>query len=93
VVAGTVFSAPPEQQGITSSGTEDRAVLRAALAMLPPGQRAVVVLRFLRDLSIEEVSELLGCSSGTVKSQTAHALAKLRHSLAKRELAMTVKGN
>jgi RNA polymerase sigma-70 factor (sigma-E family) len=88
-----LFSAPPEQQVMASSGTEDRAVLRAALAILPPGQRAVLVLRFLCDLSIEEVGELLGCSSGTVKSQSAHGLAKLRQAMTRRELAVTVKGN
>jgi RNA polymerase sigma-70 factor (sigma-E family) len=87
-----LFGALPEQQVMASSGAEDRAVLRAALATLPPGQRAVLVLRFLCDLSIEDVGELLGCSSGTVKSQTAHGLAKLRQALTKREFAMAVKG-
>jgi len=88
-----LFGAPPEQQQMTSSVTEDRAVLRAALATLPAGQRAVLVLRFLCDMSIEDVGEILGCSSGTVKSQTAHGLAKLRQTLTKREFALSMKGN
>jgi len=88
-----LFGALPDHQRAAGPATEDHAVLRAALATLPPGQRAVLVLRFLCDLPVAEVGELLGCSSGTVKSQTAHGLAKLRQVLAKREFAMITKGN
>lgn len=52
--------------------------LRAALASLPPRQRATVVLRYYCDLSVEQSAELLGCSTGTVKSQTAKAIGALR---------------
>jgi len=55
-------------------------VLRA-LAGLPAGQRTVVVLRFFNDLSVEQTAEALGCTTGTVKSQTARALPRLREQL------------
>ena len=56
----------------------DRIVLAQALRLLSPGQRAVLVLRFFEDLSEQQTAELLGCSAGTVKSQTARGLAALR---------------
>lgn len=52
--------------------------VRAALAALPPRQRATLVLRFYCDLNVEQTAELLGCSVGTVKSQSAKALDALR---------------
>ncbi|MFC3503326.1 SigE family RNA polymerase sigma factor [Micromonospora krabiensis] len=62
----------------------DAAVLRRALLSLPAKQRAVVVLRHYEDLTEREVARLLGCSVGTVKSQNARALDKLRHLLDER---------
>ena len=57
---------------------ELRLVVLGALATLPPRARAVVVLRYWEDLSIEQVAGLLGCSPGNVKSQSARSLDKLR---------------
>jgi RNA polymerase sigma factor (sigma-70 family) len=55
-----------------------RASLQAALRGLPPRQRAVIVLRFFDDFTEAQAADVLGCSVGTVKSQGAKALAKLR---------------
>ncbi|NUR95097.1 MAG: SigE family RNA polymerase sigma factor [Kribbellaceae bacterium] len=57
---------------------EDRLDLWDAIGRLPRRQRAVVVLRFYEDLSEAETARLMGTSVGTVKSQTAKALTKLR---------------
>ncbi len=57
-----------------------RDALVEALAALPPRQRAVVVLRYYCDLSEADTARALGCGVGTVKSQAAKALARLRDS-------------
>jgi len=59
----------------------DHVVLRAALARVPRRQQAVLVLRFLCDLPVEEVATILDCAPGTVKSQSARGLATLRRLL------------
>ncbi|MGC4111000.1 MAG: SigE family RNA polymerase sigma factor [Nocardioides sp.] len=58
-----------------------RRTMLAALASLGPRQRAVVVLRHWHDLDVDQTARLLGCSPGTVKSQNARALARLRQVL------------
>ena len=60
---------------------DDRLILLKALTTLPLRQRQVVVLRFFDDLSVHAVAEVMGCSPGTVKSQSAKGLAKLRQAL------------
>ncbi|TKK86952.1 SigE family RNA polymerase sigma factor [Herbidospora galbida] len=71
-----------ELPDLTDPGVEDtlddRDVLRAALATLPPKMRAVLVLRYFEDLSDAEIAAILGCSEVTVRSQASRALAKLR---------------
>jgi len=57
---------------------ETRMVVLDALATLPPRCRAVVVLRYWADLSVDQAAAVLGCSPGNVKSQSARALDKLR---------------
>jgi RNA polymerase sigma-70 factor (sigma-E family) len=58
--------------------SEDRHMLLTALAGVPPRQRAVLVLRYWEDRSVEETARLLNCSTGTVKSQAARGLQTLR---------------
>jgi RNA polymerase sigma factor (sigma-70 family) len=53
-------------------------VLVQALATLPPRARAVVVLRYWEDLSVDQVAAILRCSVGNVKSQSSRGLLKLR---------------
>ena len=56
----------------------EREGLLAAIRELPAGQRAVLVLRFFDDLSVADTAAALDCTEGTVKSQTARALARMR---------------
>jgi RNA polymerase sigma-70 factor (sigma-E family) len=57
---------------------ETRIMLLDALATLPPRSRAVVVLRYWADLSVEQVADVMGCSTGNVKKLSVLALDKLR---------------
>jgi RNA polymerase sigma-70 factor (sigma-E family) len=65
----------------TGPDHELRAVVLAALADLPPRQRAVIVLRHWLDQDIKTTAAMLSCSTGTVKSQNAKALEHLRDRL------------
>jgi RNA polymerase sigma-70 factor (sigma-E family) len=58
-----------------------RGELIAALATLPPRQRAVLVLRYFEDLSEAETARVMGCSVGTVKSTASRGLARLQTAL------------
>ncbi|MFC4150006.1 SigE family RNA polymerase sigma factor [Micromonospora mangrovi] len=63
------------------AGAEHRVDLLAALTKLSRGQRAVLVLRYWEDLDVAQTAAALGCSTGTVKSQTSYAIAALRRLL------------
>jgi RNA polymerase sigma-70 factor (sigma-E family) len=63
---------------VAPSSPEDRVDLAQALSLLPVGQRAVLVLRFWEDWSVEEVATVLAISTGTVKSRTSRGLEALR---------------
>jgi RNA polymerase sigma-70 factor (sigma-E family) len=76
------MSAVPDTVPAPAPGVDDVLDVRRALADLPIGQRAVVILRYWEDLPVAETAELLGCSEGTVKSQAAKGLATLRRLLA-----------
>lgn len=71
----------PDQPAAQPASCEERLVIFQALTKVPPGQRTVLLLRFWEDLGVEETAAVLGCSTGTVKSQTARGLATLRNLL------------
>jgi RNA polymerase sigma-70 factor (sigma-E family) len=89
-----LMAAPPDtpDRAEHTSGVEEAIVLRAALAKVPRRQQAVLVLRFLCDLPVDEVATMLDCSPGTVKSQTARGLATLRRYVEETDLADMRKG-
>ena len=65
-----------------------RELLLTALLALPDRQRATVVLRYLEGMTEAETARVLGCSEGTVKSQTYRALHALNHLISPRELSL-----
>ncbi|HWS39288.1 MAG TPA: SigE family RNA polymerase sigma factor [Actinoplanes sp.] len=71
----------PEPVPITDNGMEERELVRAALSRVSRRQQAVLVLRFYYDLPVDEVATVLGCSPGTVKTQTSRGLAAMRRLL------------
>jgi RNA polymerase sigma-70 factor (sigma-E family) len=68
----------PDAAAPSGRDVADRMAVLALLNELPARRRAVLVLRFFCDLSVEETAEALGCATGTVKSQTARGLEALR---------------
>ncbi len=72
-VAGLEAAVPDPADHVVASEA-----LVAALSRLSPRRRACIVLRFYGDLSVAETARALGCSEGTVKSQTSDALRALR---------------
>lgn len=73
-----VADVPDRPAGQHAADPDTRIALRTALFRLTPRQRAVLVLRYYEDMAEADVAALLGCSVGTVKSQTHKALARLR---------------
>ncbi|MFE0510240.1 SigE family RNA polymerase sigma factor [Streptomyces sp. NPDC058964] len=81
------FLAPKDDSGLAHevadtgdriSQADDRGALLKALAQLPARQREAVVLRYWEDLTETQTAEAMGCSVGTVKSNAAKGIAKLR---------------
>lgn len=74
-------SLPEGAQRDLAGVVDEQLRMRTALRRIAPRQRAVLVLRFYLDHSVEETAEILGCSTGTVKSHGARGLARLRELL------------
>jgi RNA polymerase sigma-70 factor (sigma-E family) len=75
-----------DQSGIAAdiaTGVVDREFVRLAMAEVPAGQRAVLVLRYYEGMDVSATAAALECSEGNVKSQTARGLAALKAALAR----------
>ena len=83
---------PDQAAAAADTSAETRLSLQQALRDLPAGKRAVLVLRYFEDLPEAQVASILGCSVGTVRSQTHKALAQLRTALASAGLTSTEVG-
>jgi RNA polymerase sigma factor (sigma-70 family) len=59
--------------------------IRSMLQSLSPRQREALVLRYYQDMPVDEVAEVMGCSSSTVKKLTARGLAGMRHAIGAEE--------
>jgi RNA polymerase sigma-70 factor (sigma-E family) len=79
---------PEVTQPDASDAVDEAMRMRHALRQLPPGQRAVLVLRYYADFSVDEAAEVLGRSPGTITSQTVRGLANLRRLLAAEDIAL-----
>lgn len=82
--------AVPDEPALSGAGSAvdiadavaNREMVRSALASVPPGQRAVLVMRYFGGLDVAQTAAALGCSVGNVKSQTARGLSALKGALA-----------
>jgi RNA polymerase sigma-70 factor (sigma-E family) len=77
------FAEPPDVAGVTDDAevATRRMVFVKALSKLPPRQRVTLVCRYYQGLDVAETAVALGCSEGTVKSQTSRGLVTLRELL------------
>jgi RNA polymerase sigma-70 factor (sigma-E family) len=75
---GELLTASFPERAAQDPAPETRMMLLEALATLPPRTRAVVVLRYWADLSVEQVADVMGCSTGNVKKLSSRAMDKLR---------------
>jgi RNA polymerase sigma-70 factor (sigma-E family) len=69
--------------------SDERLRVRAALLEVPPRQRAALVLRYYLGLTQEETATVLGCSTGTAKSQVSRGLGRLRDLLTAEQIELS----
>ena len=85
----TMADVPEQAAAVPDISAETRLSLQQALRALPPGKRAVLALRYFEDLPETQVASILGCSVGTVRSQTYKALTQLQAAQASAGLTST----
>jgi len=85
----TMADVPEQAAAVPDISAETRLSLQQALRALPPGKRAVLALRYFEDLPETQVASILGCSVGTVRSQTYKDLTQLKAALASAGLTST----
>lgn len=85
----TMADLPDQAAAAPDVSAETWLSMQEALRALPAGKRAVLVLRYLEDLPEAQVASILGCSVGTVRSQTHKAVTQLRAVLAASGLTST----
>lgn len=73
--------APPDPAASDDAPFEDAELVHAALLRLSPDHRRVLTLRFLEDMPVEAIAEVVGCGVGTVKSRLHYAKAALRRQI------------
>jgi RNA polymerase sigma-70 factor (sigma-E family) len=64
-----------------TAGRDDRDAMLRLIATLPPRQRAVIALRFYEDLAVDQIAEILGCRTVTVRTHLSRALATLHQAV------------
>lgn len=80
--AGVVAADPAPSPELAAEGRETVAALGRAIDRLPVRLRTVTVLRYVDELSLAEIADVLECPVGTVKSRLHHAMRALRSDLA-----------
>ncbi len=85
----TMADVPDLAAAVPDLSAETRLSVRQALRALPAGKRAVLILRYFEDLPEAQVAAILGCSVGTVRSQTHKAITQLRAALGSAGLTRT----
>lgn len=68
----------PDTEQVSSEDSAETLALRAAVANLPRRQRAAIVLRYWRDLSVDDTAQAMGCAPGTVRALTYQGINRLR---------------
>lgn len=74
-IEGLADNTPSAHEEMVRS--ETALIVRSVLDELPPHHRSVLALRYLEDMSYEEIAQTLGCSLGTVKSRIHYALLRI----------------